>query len=299
MAPKPPNFVVIGAAKCGTTSLYAWLRQHPEIFLPEQKELHFFAAPWLRENSSGPGDARVLQDLAPSWDAYLEHYRDADGAKAIGDVSPSYFAWPGAAEAIRERLADPRIILLLRDPVQKAFSQYTHLLRDGRETLSFWDGLQAEPERTAKGFGALWRYRAAASYLGPTRHYLDVFRPERMKVILFEDLVRDPPGQLASLFEFLSVDPKAPIDVREVRNRSGAPRSPGLASVINNPTLRRVARSVLPGGIVARIGSRMTELNTGSKPKLDGRSRDWLARHLSAEVRKLEELLGRRTTWSI
>ena len=197
MTARAPNFVVIGAAKAGTTSLHGWLSQHPEIFVPAQKELHFFAGPWLRENSNGPGDARVLQDLAPSWDAYLAHYKEAGSARAVGDISPSYFAWWPSRDAIRERLDDPKIILLLRHPVEKAFSQYTHLLRDGRETLSFWDGLQAEPERSAKHYGALWRYLEGASYALPTQRYLEAFGPDRMQVLWFEDLVRDPSDDAA------------------------------------------------------------------------------------------------------
>ena len=88
-----PNFVVIGAAKAGTTSLHGWLAQHPQVFVPRQKELHFFAEPWLRENCRGPGDKRKLQHLAANCRDYLAHYLDADGYVAIGDVSPSYFSW--------------------------------------------------------------------------------------------------------------------------------------------------------------------------------------------------------------
>jgi hypothetical protein len=292
-----PNFVVIGAAKAGTTSLHGWLAQHPEIFVPRQKELHFFAADWLRENSKGPGDARVLQDLPPDWDAYLAHYEGAGAARAVGDVSPSYLVAPDAAGAIRARLGDPRIVLLLRDPVQKAFSQYTHLLRDGRETLTFWEGLQAEPERIGKGYGALWRYLAAAAYLEPTRRYLEAFGCERVKVILFDDLVRDPAAALRELFTFLGVDPGVAIDTSEVRNRSGAPRSPALAALVNHPTLRRLARSVLPVGLVAKAGSKLTTMNTGEKPLLDERSRDWLRVQLADDVRALEALLEQRTGW--
>lgn len=295
-APRP-NFVLIGAAKAGTTSLHRWLGQHPDVFVPRQKELHYFAAPWLRENCSGPGDARTLQDIPPDWDAYLAHYAAADGRRAVGDMSPSYFAWWPSRDAIRQRLGRPNIVLLLRDPVEKAYSQYMHLVRDGRETLSFADALAAEPERTARGFGALWRYVASVRYAEPTERFIEAFGADRVRVLFFEELVRDPAGTLRDILGFLGVDPDVPIDTSEVRNRSGAPKSRALAAMLNNPALRRAARSLLPGGLVARLGRRATAMNTGAKPALDERSRAQIRERVKDDVVRLTSLLGRAPPW--
>jgi hypothetical protein len=297
MTVKIPNFIVIGAAKAGTTSLHAWLTQHPDIFLPKQKELHFFAAEWLREHSHGPGDERVLKDLAPTWDAYLAHFRDADGHRAVGEISPSYFAWWPSRESIRRHLDDPRIVLILRDPVQKAFSQYAHLIRDGRESLTFWEGLQAESGRKARGFGALWLYLESACYAVPTQRFLETFGRERMKILYFEDLVRDPKPTLRELFEFLGVDPDVPLDTGGVSNRSGVPRSRLLTTVVNDPRLRRIARSLLPANLVTRIGRKATELNTGKKPVLDDRSKAFLLEHTLEDRKRLAQLLDRPVAW--
>jgi hypothetical protein len=292
-----PNFVLIGAAKTGTTSLHRWLGQHPDIFVPRQKGLHFFTAQWLRENAGGPGDERLLQDLTPTWEAYLAHYAAAAGRKAIGDVSPSYFSWWPSREAIGKHLGEPRILLVLRDPVQKAFSQYMHLIRDGRESLSFWEALQAEPERKARRFGALWLHLESSCYAEPTERFLEHFGRERMKILIFEDLIRDPQAVLREIFAFLGVDPAVPLDTAKARYRSGAPRSRLLASVVNDPRLRRVARSLLPTQLVARIGRKATELNTGSKPVLDERSRAYLLERTKEDRRRLADLLGRRAAW--
>jgi hypothetical protein len=292
-----PNFVVIGAAKAGTTSLHRWLAQHPDVFVPRQKELHFFAAPWLRENCKGPGDARTLLDVPADWDAYLAHYAGANGHRAIGDTSPSYFAWWPSRDAIRDRLGPVKIVLLLRDPVEKAYSQYMHLVRDGRETLSFADGLAAEPGRTAQGYGALWRYGASTLYTEPTARFLETFGRERMKVLFFEDLVRDPQGAMRELFGFIGVDPAVPVDTSEVRNRSGAPKSRALAAMLNNAALRRAARSILPAGVVAKLGARATMLNTGAKPVLDEASRANIRERVAADTTRLTRLLGREPPW--
>jgi hypothetical protein len=298
MAPAVPNFVLIGAAKAGTTSLHRWLGQHPDIFVPRQKELHFFAAPWLRENCKGPGDARVLQDIPADWDAYRAHYRGAAGRRAIGDLSPSYFAWWPSRDAIRDRLGHPKIVLALRDPVEKAYSQYMHLVRDGRETLSFAEALAAEEGRTRQGFGALWRYVGGVLYAEPTERFLETFGPERVRILFFEDLVRDPQGTMRDLLTFLEVDPTVPIDTASVSNPSGAPKSPALAMVLNNPTLRKVARSLLPGPLVTRLGALGTALNTGVKPELDRSIRTLIEERVAADSARLARLIGRDLPWT-
>jgi hypothetical protein len=292
-----PNFLVIGAAKAGTTSLYDWLGQHPEVFVPRQKGLHFFASDWLQQNANGPGDTRLLQTVASTWESYLAHFREAGVNRAIGDCSPSYFAWWPSREAIRDRLPGVKIILLLRDPVQKAFSQYTHLIRDGRESLSFWEALQAEPERKAHGYGALWRYRESACYAEPTERFLEYFGPDRMRVYFFEELVRDSGHVLREVFRFLGVSEHAPITTSEARHRSGKPRSRVLALVVNHPRLRRFSRKILPAHLVARVGAKVTELNTGAKPLLDDRSRAFLLQETRADKERLARILGRPLPW--
>ena len=299
MAGRLPNFVVVGAAKCGTTSLWHYLSQHPDIYLPRRrKELHHFAADEIRANSAGPGDGRALEDLCATWDDYLAEFAEAGGQAAVGDVSPSYFAYPQSAAAIRRRLGEPRIVLILREPVQKAFSQYSHLLRDGRETLPFWEALQAEPERRAKGWGALWRYVAGGLYAQPAATFLDSFGRDRVLVLFFEDMVRDQAAAMRQLFAFLSVDPDVPVDGSGVFNRSGAPRSRRLAALLTqrNP-LRSLARRLLPPQVTAAVARRIVDLNTGGKPVLDARSRSFLAERLADDTARLAQILGRPLPW--
>jgi hypothetical protein len=299
MVARLPNFVVVGAAKCGTTSLWQYLSQHPDVFLPRRrKELHHFAADAVRANSAGPGDSRAVEDLCATWEEYLAQFAEAGDEKAVGDVSPSYFAYPDSAEAIRDRLGSPRIVLILRDPVQKAFSQYSHLLRDGRETLPFWEALQAEPERRAKGYGALWRYVDSGRYAPPLARFIEVFGRDRVLVLFFEDLVRDPAATMRQLFVFLDVDPGVAIDTRGVFNRSGAPRSRRLASLLTqqNP-LRSLARRLLPPRLTAAVAWWIVGLNTGGKPELDPRARRLLQEALAADAEQLGRILGRAPAW--
>lgn len=297
MSAPQPNFLVVGAAKCGTTSLHYWLGQHPDVFVSKQKGLHHFAADWLAQNANGPGDRRHLKDMAVTWEQYLAHFREATAHRAVGDFSPSYFSWWPSRDAIRARLGRPRIILSLRDPVQKAFSQYTHLIRDGRESLTFWDALQAEPERKARGYGALWLYRESACYAEATERFLEYFGPDGMRIHMFEEIIRDPQAALREIFTFLGVDPEFRIASSEPRHKSGAPRSRLLAAAVNDPTLRKIARKLLPAALVAKVGTRATELNTGAKPVLDERSRQFLLEKTAQDRARMKAILGRSLPW--
>ena len=132
-----PNFVVAGVPKSGTTSLYFYLRQHPAIYLPSKKELHYFSYPYLASNTGGPGDADILKSLCASRHSYEDHYQFSGNKKAVGEISPSYFYYSGSADRIRRALGNVKIILMLRNPVDKAYSQYMHQVRNNLETLSF------------------------------------------------------------------------------------------------------------------------------------------------------------------
>ncbi len=132
-----PNFIVVGAPKCGTTSLYHYLRQHPQIFLPERKELHYFSFRFMEQLLSGPGDRNILATSCRTFAEYAAYFSPAREQRALGDISPSYFYFVEVCQEMRVRLGVPKIIIMLRDPVEKAFSQYMHLIRDGRETLDF------------------------------------------------------------------------------------------------------------------------------------------------------------------
>ena len=293
-----PNFVVAGAAKCGTTSLFHYLKQHPDVFLPVQKELHYFAYEHLSRNSGGPGGARSLDFACGTRAAYEAHYRGAGSHVAIGEVSPSYFYFDEVSERIKTELGAPKIVIILRNPIEKAYSQYMHLVRDNRETLPFFEALMAEQDRIADGWPALWRYAESSLYSRRITKYLDVFRQDRVKILVFEDLSENPALVLDALFGFLGLAPEDAIDTARVYNRSGQPRSRMLADLLTkrNP-ITTAARRWLPEDLRDRAKNAMLNLNTGHKQAIDDRSRAYLAKFFADDVGDLERVLGRRLGW--
>jgi hypothetical protein len=293
-----PNLVVVGAPKCGTTSLYHYLKQHPEVYLPARKELHYFTRHELVRDTAGPGDSTVLQHLCADRAAYEAEFAAAGGQPVRGDISPSYFDFAEVAPAMRRELGEARIVVLLRDPIAKAFSQYMHLVRDGREPLPFYEALQAEAERTRRGWSMIWRYAGSSRYAPRLRHYLDAFGAERVRIYRFEDFIADPQATLTDLWRWLGIDPSVRPDTSRAFNASSRPRSRVLASLISKRSpLAALARALVPAGARARMTEAVRGLNAGAKGRVDDRSAAYLREMFRDDVRETETIVGRPLGW--
>ena len=161
---KKPNFVISGFPKCGTTSLHHYLNEHPQIYMPIQKELHFFTFEILSKLNKGPLDKIVKESQIDNSEKYLSYYQNVKKENAIGDTSPSYINYPSQFFRIKKYLNDPKIIILLRDPISRAYSNYLHLKREGRETLSFKDAIEIEDHRREAQYSDFWYYKFNSTY---------------------------------------------------------------------------------------------------------------------------------------
>ncbi len=296
---KLPNFVVIGAPKCGTTSLYHYLRQHPSIYLPETKELHYFSSRALLQNDRGPGDPAALERVCDTLESYREFYRRAGDKQIAGDVSPSYLYFDESRHRILEELGHIRIVAILRDPCEKAFSQYMHLIRDQRETLPFRRALDAEADRAQHGWSDLWRYAESSLYAQKLARYFESFGEDRVKVLFFDDLANEPDRTMQSLFEFLDVDSDFVCDTSRTYNRSGRARSRRAARLLTQPNpLKAAARRIVPRRYRLWISQTLIGWNTGRKPALDRESREYLREYFRDDAVELSRLLGRPLPWA-
>ena len=161
-----PDLFVVGDAKCGTTSLHRLFELAPGVGTARtRKELHFFSAPELVQAVSGPGDAAIPAAIVQDEAAYLAEFAHLDpGLPAIADVSPSYLRIPAAAERLAAFAPEARILILVREPAAKVFSQYVHLWSEGRETLPFEEAFGLSEERRAQGFSDMFDYEGGGYY---------------------------------------------------------------------------------------------------------------------------------------
>src|ERR1700676_2967624 len=198
-----PNFFIVGAARSGTTSLHHYLRQHSEIYMAPNKETHYFSVNQFPSCFQGPGDDILNREIIRDEDQYSQLFANTGGKKAIGEASAFYLCFNGTAERIAHAVPDAKIIIILREPVARAYSAYMYLVRDGRETVRFEEGLRLEEERKQKDFEPMWWYKELSLYYKQVKRYLDVFGTQQVKVLLYDELFTNPKSVLRELFIFL------------------------------------------------------------------------------------------------
>lgn len=292
-----PKFLCVGGAKCGTTSLYEYLKQHPEIFLPAQKELHFFSYPELSQNTNGPGMKHVLKDLIKDKGGYYKQYRTSDKNKVSGDISPSYLIYPKSIERIKKMLGDPKIIIMLRNPVERVYSQYLHLRRAAREDLTFEDALEAENARIDAGWGDMWHYKSSGFYSKYVSSYVDAFSIDNVHIILMDDLKSDPKRIISSVFDFIGVDSSIEVNLGEEYNKSALPRSKFIARMTEANYFTSIAKKVIPRNLGASIKRKVQNLNLGDKPIMNTETLENLKQFYKDDIRELEAIIERKTGW--
>jgi len=223
-----PDFLVIGAQKAGTTALYAYLRWHPAITGPSWKEVSFFDRHWWRGSA---------------W--YRGQFPLGAGERLVGEASPSYLFHPLAPERAHSLVPDAKLIALVRNPVDRAYSQYQHEVALGREPLSFEDALAAEEERTRgeverliadpRAFSHAWwdhTYAARGRYAEQLERWLAVFPRDQLLVVSTEELGERPAETYASILEFLGAEPHELADYPRVFDRDYEPMRPGTRAAL-------------------------------------------------------------------
>jgi hypothetical protein len=292
-----PDFLVVGAAKSGTTSLHYYLKQHPALFLPERKEPWFFSFVGHPPEYVSPSDLPgVVHDVA----RYSELFADSRDGQQLGEASPSYlYTHETAIRNIRrlygEKVAALRFIIILRNPVDRAWSQYWTFGRILKETLPFDEAVREEIiRRRLKGkWNIFYDYLGFGRYHDQVKAYLDAFGPERVIVFLFEDLRKSPRAVCERIFRFLGVDPSFRPRTEVAYNPSGKPKSMWLHRLLLAPSLlRKIAGRLLPYETKKRILHFLARV-TLKKVNMAPETRRGLVAYYRDEVSRLEKLIGR------
>ena len=222
MVEKKPNFIIIGAMKAATTSIYTYLKQHPDIFMTKVKEPMFF------NNFNQNTDFKVLGNKSKKVNSLLDYFSMFGSVKnesAIGEASPAYIYNEKAPYLIKEHLPDVKIIAILRQPTDRAYSNFLHTKRADRENVnSFEQAIKIEKERISDNWSPLYHYIQKGFYSVQLKRYYNLFPKENIKVYLFEDVVKNPKETLKDIFKFLNVDENIEIDVSKKSNVSGTPK---------------------------------------------------------------------------
>lgn len=269
-----PNLFIIGVQKSGTTALHHLLNQHPDVFFPRApQELHFFD---VEEN--------LCKGLA--W--YEKHFIDWKGQRIIGQTSPLYFFEPAVPARIHAVIPKARFIVILRNPIDRAYSHYWHEVKHGAETLPFEEALNRESERIQVGFEGRrhFSYVSRGEYSTQIARYLALFPREQLLALRFEDLVHNVAEIFRRCANFLEIPLEGFAQARQrhgVRNAAQMPRS----RVVHDLGRRL-------GKIFPAVGNAIVRLNLSPRkyPEMQSETRRSLQRRLERDILQTASLTG-------
>ncbi|WP_263810689.1 sulfotransferase family protein [Salinibacter pepae] len=270
-----PDFIIVGAMKSGTSTLAHYLRQHPEIYMPDD-EVHFFY-----EEGRGHWQKGV------TW--YEAQFQEASVKQIVGEKTPTYSYLPAIPKRIHDLLPDIKLIWVFRNPVDRTYSNYWHAVCQGTERSGFAEAVRREDERDK------WKgYVRRSQYSDQVDRYLDYFDRDQMYFSLFEDLKGDPEALLEEVFHFLEVDPKYSQQSNN-RVRENVTKIPRFA------TARYITRSIsdeipLLGALIYYLDQCVNRRGESGYPEMDEGIRDHLRVYFQKYNDKLEDLTGLDTS---
>jgi len=283
-----PNFVIIGAAKAGTTALYWYLAEHPAVFMSSVKETNYFAYGLDGQGQLLYGNPEVHRFPVKTLAEYEALFAGADGAAAIGEASPLYLECPQAAGRIRELIPGGRIICSLRHPVDRAYSDYQMFLRRR--------GLRLDPARDLTPTSAWARadshWMRIGRYHEQLARYYEAFPRAQIHVSLFDDLKRNALETTQSVYRFVGIDAAYAPNFAAPHAVGGMPASRLLERFFMN----RVIRSAVEPWVPTRAANWVRQLrsrNLRRAPALPAQLRCDLTRHFRDDIARTSDLIGR------
>jgi hypothetical protein len=282
-----PNFFIVGAPKAGTTSLHAQLQSVPGIFMSRIKEPNYFSRTLV------PDDHQVRPIRDPL--KYLRLFDGVTSETIIGEASPTYLADPDAPRLIHEVAPQARILISLRDPVERAFSHYLMMRNNGTAQLPFLGEIRRGLELAGNRHLVLLRPEIGL-YHDQVARYVAMFGCKQVKVILFEELGADTRAVLRGVLDFLGVNESVTISGGEEHRKFGEARGPLVRLLFANRTVARLSE-VLVSPRLRKFVREKFLVKSVAKPVMDQDARDFLVDYYREDVRKLAALLGVPLPW--
>ena len=288
-----PNFLIIGAPKAGTSSLYNYLKEHPQIYMSPIKEPKFFALEGENVDFQGPQD--YTKDYITDIETYCGLFNNLKQEIAIGEASPWYLHIPKSAECIQYWIPEVKLIAILRDPVERAYSQFLSLVQRNFEPLTdFAQALSVEPERIINNWSPRWHYKSRGFYYTQLKRYFDRFDRKQMKIYLYEDFRFDSCGVVQDIFHFLGVDDTFIPNISKKHNVTKLPRNKTLHKLFSQQNkIKSILAPFFSPKMRQHISSTLTDINTKPKPELQPEIRRKLIEEYQQDILKLQDLIQR------
>ncbi len=300
------NFFLVGAAKAGTTSLHNYLKAHPNLFFSPVKEPNYFSTDIQPENFSANYrkntflntekyfNNKPLKKLQLTFVRKKEHYQqlfeNANGYKAIGESSTSYLYSETAAQNIKKYNPQAKIIIIIRNPLERAFSHYLMALKFGFTSKSFQAAIKADIERKKKGWGISELFIELGLYYKQIKRYLDHFPARQVKIFLFDDFEKNPEKVIGECFEFLELKP-LPLDSFPVYNKASAPRFKHLNRIMTKTGIKDIAGKIAPPK--AKKALKSIAFSNNKQQEIDLQTANLLKKYFNDDIQLTAKLINK------
>lgn len=282
-----PNFLLVGAGKSATRSLYNYMIQHPDVFMPKLKEPQFFVAADVRNR---------IQKWVEDFSQYKKLFEGSDGKKAIGEASVMYlFFYKTAIENIKKYLGDDvKIMIILRHPAERAYSAYNFVhINNPDEKFSFEKALEKEDERFNSNNSLFMQYRRMGLYADAVKAYLDNFK--NVHIMWYDEFRKDPATVLKGVFEFLGVDPDVPVDYTKLWNKGGKQwKNPVLRWLfMSDNAIKKTYKLFFKKRQGVRTNEFFTKNFMEKTEPMNPETRKMLIEYFTNDIQKLSSITGR------
>lgn len=302
-----PNFFIVGAAKAGTTSLYHYLAQHPDVYMSPIKEPNFFATdidheairPQVKERIrllnidqflKGPMTNGIHRAFIRKPEDYAALFRFADGKKAIGEASASYLFSQTAAQEIHQYNPEAKIIILLRNPVQRMYSHYLMDKRMAVTTLSFEDAIEDDKKNKVRNWAAASLYLELGEYYHQVKRFKELFPAKNILILLSEELKSNPAETIQQVYKFLNIDENFQPDFTREFNTAVVARNSLLQKIISINYLRvKIRRLFKNTGLKKHIKQAVFTKPEESQMPIETKTK--YTEYYKSDILKLSELI--------
>lgn len=299
-----PNFIIAGAPKCGSTTLFRYLNPHHDVFFPKIKEPGFMIKEFYQALSKdSPNYQRQLEYLVLDEQSY-SHLYDQVNCKILGDSSISYlFQYENAIENILEYSGrETKILFILREPVSRLKSQYQYIVELGFENQELTKALELEEYRLSENWSSIFAYKQQGLYAEGIKAFMEAFN--HVHVMFFEDLIADPTGQMDKVYQFLGIS-SSELGEDLTFNKSGIPRNRAVHNFLmtKNPlrsAFAKALRSFMSEDRLLLIRDKLRGMNQrkNSGIEISDDLKQTLRDFYREDQKELERLLGRKLPWS-
>ena len=283
-----PNFFIVGGSKCGTTNISYYLDSHPEVFVSKLNEPYYFCKWDLSNNFKRES---MIRDEVK----YLELFKDVKTEKVIGEATPSYLHSPNSAYKIKERFPDSKIIISIRNPIERAYSGYFSNEFMRKDNLSFKEMIDSHKKLIDENEFYIYNILEPGFFSKHIKRFQDNFTSDKIKVIVFEDYIKNTEKSIESILEFLELDTDFEFTEQPKRGYR-IPKNKISKLTLENKTIRKLSTFFIPTVTRQQIGERFM-LKETEKPVMNLEERNYLKEIYEDDVKELEILLDKDLPW--